>query len=141
VASAIAASQPAAEIKPGQSKLAAAAPPPQLKPAAARQEAGVADGVMPLAANRNWGIQVGAYSRYSPARQAAIKAQQSLPFEIPQTRIAVDESEGRNGKLYRARLVGLGQDEATDACRALKARHLSCLVVQSNLAVAENSTQ
>ncbi len=127
---------PAARPAAAPGKLAAALPPPQLRPVS--ESDGVADGVMPLAAvNHNFGVQVGAYSRYSPARAAALKAQQNLPFGTPQTRIAVDESRGRSGKLYRARLIGLAEDEAADACRALKARHMSCLVVQSNLAVAE----
>jgi D-alanyl-D-alanine carboxypeptidase len=130
--------KPAATAKATKIQLAAAAPP-QLKPILVSQTEGEADGVMPLSGNvnRNYGIQVGAYSRYSPARQAALKAQQNLPIGSPPTRVAVDESSGQGGRLYRARLIGLAQSEANDACRALKARQLSCLVVQSNLSVAE----
>ena len=99
---------------------------------------GVSDGVVVAAvdAKRFWGVQVGAYSRYTPANLAAEKAQQNLPFQIKDTRIAVDEAEGRSGKLYRARLVGLAQKEATDACRELRARQIPCLVVQSTTAMA-----
>jgi D-alanyl-D-alanine carboxypeptidase len=115
--------------------------PPQLKPVSA-ETTGIADGV-PLAINadRGWGIQVGAYARYSPARQAAIKAQQTLPLAMPLTRIAVDESDGRAGRLYRARLVGFAESEAAEACRALRGRDISCLVVKSNLSVAERPAQ
>jgi D-alanyl-D-alanine carboxypeptidase len=116
----------------------AAATPPQLKPPSA-ENIGIVAGV-PLATNadRGWGIQVGAYTRYSPARQVAIKAQQNLPVGMPPTRIAVDEGGGR---LYRARLVGFAESEATEACRTLKAQEMSCLVVQSNLAVAQSPAQ
>jgi D-alanyl-D-alanine carboxypeptidase len=127
-----------AGTKAAQVRLAAS-PPPQLKPILVSDNVGMADGVMSTSASedRFWGIQVGAYSRYSPARQAAIKAQASLPEGTPSTRIAVDESRGSSGKLYRARLIGLSESEASEACRALKARQLSCLVVQSKLAVAQ----
>ncbi len=110
---------------------------PMLRPGSAELP-GVSDGVMAVAVEtkRFWGVQVGAYSRYTPARLAAEKAQQNLPFQIKDTHIAVDEADGHSGKLYRARLVGLAQDEANNACRELRARQIPCLVVQANSAVA-----
>jgi SPOR domain len=112
-------------------------PLPMLRPSSA-EAPGVSDGVVLSAvdAKRFWGVQVGAYSRYTPAHSAAERAQQNLPFQIKDTRIAVDEAEGRSGKLYRARLVGLAQNEATDVCRELRARQIPCLVVQSTTAMA-----
>jgi D-alanyl-D-alanine carboxypeptidase len=150
------ASQPAAPVQPtvkpvvvasaaptaaiiAAAPTSAGAPLPTLKPAVAAEPAGVADGVVSMAVNGNrfWGIQVGAYSRYSPARLAAVRAQQKLPIEIRSSRIAVDETPSPSGKMYyRARLVGMAQSEAVDACRQLKARQVSCLVVQSRVAVA-----
>jgi D-alanyl-D-alanine carboxypeptidase len=110
---------------------------PMLRPGSAELP-GVSDGVMAVAVEtkRFWGVQVGAYSRYTPARLAAEKAQQNLPFQIKDTHIAVDEADGHSGKLYRARLVGLAQDEANNACRELRARQIPCLVVQANSTVA-----
>jgi D-alanyl-D-alanine carboxypeptidase len=122
--------------------LAAPGPAPLLKPGVASGTAAVSatqDAVPTVGGNRIWGIQVGAYSRYNSARQAAIKARAKLPAGSPQTRVAVDESRGRNGKVYRARLIGFAQTEANNACRTLKAHKLSCLVVQSNVAVAETT--
>ena len=122
--------------------LATPGPAPMLKPGAASGAAAVSatqDDAAPVGGNRIWGIQVGAYSRYNAARQAAIKARAKLPAGSPQTRVAVDESRGRNGKVYRARLIGFAQTEANNACRTLKAHKLSCLVVQSNVAVAETT--
>ncbi len=115
----------------------ASIPPPLLRPVAA-ESTGVSDGVVSLDvdAKRFWGVQVGAYSRYTPARQAAVKAEQNLPFQIRDLRIAVDEADSRSGKLYRARLLGLAQSEANNVCRALRARQIPCLVVQANTAVA-----
>jgi D-alanyl-D-alanine carboxypeptidase len=130
----------------GVIQVAANGPVPVLKPAAANasDDIGVADGVVSLAVNGNrfWGVQVGAYSRYSPARQAAVRARQHLPFGIRESRIAVDETPSPGGKMYyRARVVGLAQSEALDACRQLKAKRMSCLVVQSRVAMAMSSGQ
>ena len=64
-------------------KLAANVSLPALKPAGADSgdDAGVDDGVVSLSVsgNRLWGVQVGAYSNYAPAHQAAVRAQLSLP--------------------------------------------------------------
>ncbi|HEX4573253.1 MAG TPA: D-alanyl-D-alanine carboxypeptidase family protein, partial [Dongiaceae bacterium] len=121
---------------PAPSKLAVL---PALKPGAADTTgAGEANGSL-ATGTRTWGIQVGAYNRYASARKAALRARAKLPAGSPQTRIAVDESRGANGKLYRARLIGFAQAEAAQACRALKARKLSCMVIPTNMAVAETS--
>jgi D-alanyl-D-alanine carboxypeptidase len=122
---------------PRQGVSVAGIPVPTLRPGSAELP-GISDGVVSVAveAKRYWGVQVGAYSRYTPAHQAAVKAQQNLPFQIRDTRIAVDEADSRSGKLYRARLVGLAQNEALDACRELRARQIPCLVVHSNTAMA-----
>jgi len=110
---------------------------PMLRPGSAELP-GISDGVVAVAVDnkRFWGVQVGAFSRYSPAHLAAVKAQQNLPFQIKDIRVAVDEADGHSGKLYRARLVGLAQDEAANACRELRARQIPCLVVQANTSVA-----
>jgi len=94
--------------------------------------------VVPLASggNRVWGVQVGAYSHYGPAHLAAEKAQANLSSALREAQIAVDEGDNHGSRLYRARLLGLAQSEANDACRQLHARQLSCLVVQSRLSVA-----
>jgi D-alanyl-D-alanine carboxypeptidase len=130
------------KTKPVQLALAIPGPAPMLKPGATAGAVAASvtqDAVPTVGGNRIWGIQVGAYSRYNAARQAAIKARAKLPAGSPQTRVAVDESRGRNGKVYRARLIGFAQTEANNACRTLKAHKLSCLVVQSNVAVAETT--
>jgi D-alanyl-D-alanine carboxypeptidase len=126
------AQQPATMVAP--SKLAVL---PALKPGALDTAvAGESNGSL-ASGTRTWGIQVGAYNRYASARKAALKARAKLPAGSPQTRIAVDESHGANGKLYRARLIGFGQAEAAQACRVLKARKLTCMVIPTNMAVAE----
>jgi len=147
-AAAATSTQPVMVVKP--SVLASVAPVriradaalPALKPTAVVEPAGVADGVVAMSGNgnRSWGIQVGAYSRYSPARQAALRAQLKLQVGARSSRVAVDETPSPSGKMYfRARVIGMAQNEALDACRQLKARQVSCLVVQSRVAVAMSS--
>ena len=135
-------SQPAAVAEPAQTTKVASAGVPSLRPLILSDSG---DDEMPISAtsgsNRFWGVQVGAYSHYGPARQAAQKAQANLPQSIRTAQIAVDEADSHNGKLYRARLVGLAQDEAAQACRQLHARQLSCLVVQSRVAMAMGGSQ
>lgn len=123
-------------------KLATTAPAPALKPGTAPAAAAPAADNDQIAALtnglRSWGIQVGAYNKYASARKAALRARAKLPAGSPQTRLAVDESRGgATGKLYRARLVGFAQGEAVEACRVLKARKLTCMVVPSEMTVAE----
>jgi len=99
--------------------------------------------VVPLASsgNRLWGIQVGAYSHYGPARLAAEKAQANLSMAFSETQVAVDEGDSHGNKLYRARLLGLAESEANNACRQLHARQLSCLVVQSRVSMAMSGSE
>jgi D-alanyl-D-alanine carboxypeptidase len=114
-------------------------PAPLLKPGAVETADAAEGNGLAASGTRSWGIQVGAYNRYASARKAALGARAKLPAGSPQTRIAVDESRGANGKLYRARLIGFAQAEAAQACRALRAHKLSCMVIPTNMAVAETS--
>jgi D-alanyl-D-alanine carboxypeptidase len=132
-----------------QASAPTASPIPLLAQRAANVEsgvdAGVADDVLSraISGNRFWGLQVGIYVNYALAHQAAIRAQQSLPSEIHDSQIVVDETPARcgNKKCFRARLAGLAQSEALDACRRLLAQQVSCLVVQSPVAFAMSSGQ
>jgi D-alanyl-D-alanine carboxypeptidase len=133
----------AAATKPATTKnqkLAGSQPAPALKPGAASGSAAAgSDQIAALTTGLgSWGIQVGAYNKYASARKAALRARSKLPAGSPQTRLAVDESRGgATGKLYRARLIGFAQAEAAEACRVLKARKLICMVVPSDMTVAE----
>jgi D-alanyl-D-alanine carboxypeptidase len=82
-----------------------------------------------------WAIQVGAYTRFEPAHLAASNAAQRLQGLVDQADVAVDASDGDNGKIYRARLVGLTRDEAQRACDQLSKLPNGCLVVRLDDAV------
>lgn len=79
----------------------------------------------------NYGIQVGAYSKYNAAQKAAQTATKAEPSLLADARIIIDTQKMNNGsKLYRARVAGLTKTDAQTACRNLKAKRTDCLVLK-----------
>jgi D-alanyl-D-alanine carboxypeptidase len=76
----------------------------------------------------DWEIQVGAYSKLSSARRAAVQAASRVQGETDIKLLAPYKSDKR--KIYRARLVGFSEDEARTACQVLKKRKTSCTVIE-----------
>ncbi len=87
-----------------------------------------------------WAMQVGAFGDTGAARSAIATAQINLPDLRATASIAPVESKGRT--LYRARLSGLTQGEASIGCRRLQDQGaLDCTVVKvdpSDIDVAAN---
>ena len=76
-----------------------------------------------------YAMQVGAYSDADTARRAVSLARFSLPDLIGSGTIAPLERNGRT--LYRARIVGLPEDQAALGCRRLSQNNiLDCAVVR-----------
>ena len=75
-----------------------------------------------------WGIQVGAYRRYSQARDMAVRVADLIPSVVQGGRIAVVplRKEGRR-TLYRARILGLDKKHARRACRLLQRQRIDCM--------------
>jgi D-alanyl-D-alanine carboxypeptidase len=82
-----------------------------------------------------FGIQVGAYSKFKPAQKAAERAAKAVPDLLADGRIVIDR--GHNS-IYRARLFGLSKAEADAACKQLKAKQTDCLVVKADSSVAQS---
>ncbi|MEZ5830341.1 MAG: D-alanyl-D-alanine carboxypeptidase [Dongiaceae bacterium] len=79
----------------------------------------------------DYGIQVGAYSKYAAAQQAAQTATNSEAELLADARIIIDTQKMNNGsKIYRARVAGLSKNDAQTACRNLKAKRTDCLVLK-----------
>ena len=75
-----------------------------------------------------WGIQVGAYMRYSPAYEIAAKVVEMLPRLLENGTIKVVPLKIRNRRpVYRARILGLSKKQAYRACRILKKRKMDCM--------------
>ena len=82
-------------------------------------------------ADGNYGIQVGAYSKYNAAQKAAQTATNAESQLLADARIIIDTQKMNNGsKLYRARVAGLSKTDAQTACRNLKAKRTDCLVLK-----------
>jgi len=79
-----------------------------------------------LQANDDWAVQIGSYHEPSRAHANAQAAARWIPGEV-----AVTEVEISNRRLYRARLVGLQENQARSACQSLMRQGIECLVVRS----------
>lgn len=77
----------------------------------------------------SWSIQVGAYSAYKVAHQAASSAAKKLGGLV--SKASVDVNKAKQGKsiLYRARLSGFTEDQARAACKKLSRAKKECRVV------------
>jgi D-alanyl-D-alanine carboxypeptidase len=85
----------------------------------------------------DYGIQVGAYSKYNAAQQAAQTATKLEAKILAEARIVIDTQKMNNGrKLYRARVAGLSKSDAQTACRNLQAKRTDCLVLKLDPALA-----
>ena len=74
-----------------------------------------------------YGIQVGAYNKYSPARAAALKAAKAIKRK--QSNVVIDQAKSGSSSLFRARIAGLTKKQAEGACRTLKSKGTTCIVV------------
>jgi D-alanyl-D-alanine carboxypeptidase len=77
-----------------------------------------------------WGIQVGAFADVETSREAMDRATARLPGMLGTAarQLAVVSDEGR-GRLFRARLIGLSETTAAQACARLQAAGEPCMAV------------
>jgi D-alanyl-D-alanine carboxypeptidase len=78
----------------------------------------------------NWGIQVGAFAQQAKAKEAAANARHKLGKLVADGEVSIARSKGAHAP-YRARLIGLPQDTAREACRRLSRNRISCAVVNA----------
>lgn len=114
------AEKPAARVKQASLKVAKAKPARK-----ANEDEGDLD-------PSSWAVQVGAFSDYKPAHQAASAAAKKLGGLV--TKASIDITKARQGKqtTYRARLSGFTEDQARAACKRLSRAKKACTVVQSS---------
>ncbi len=124
----------------------AAAPLPVLKPGSGQSEVALAQSpILSLAetgqgdaaaepaeliVEEDWGVQVGAFTRREPAERAAATAMATIPEFLAGVRPQVVEVITETATIYRARLTGLEEADALEACRQLKAHQVACLAVR-----------
>lgn len=107
------------------------APPPAdaVKPAATKSN--------PLPASTKargtWAVQVGAFGSNANAHKAAEAANASARGALAGGLIAVAEGkDGKGAKLFRARITGLTEKEARDACQALARQKSACVAIPAS---------
>ncbi|WP_120497032.1 D-alanyl-D-alanine carboxypeptidase [Kiloniella sp. EL199] len=81
----------------------------------------------------DWGIQVGAFRKYEPAKMAADQALAQIKSTPTGTQVHIQQVNKADGSLYRARLKGLDEVAARNACRELKQQRMSCVAVPPGL--------
>lgn len=74
-----------------------------------------------------WAVQVGAYRGYDGAQKRIQEAAMALPLEYLHARPEIEPNS--DTRLYLARLTGLTQVQASDACRFLEPAGIPCMVV------------
>ena len=86
--------------------------------------------VLASGGGQGWGIQVGAFATPELARSTAEGARRAAPHLLgaAQTRVGTTTPFG-GAVLYRARLVGLGAQEAAEACARVQRQGTPCLTV------------
>jgi D-alanyl-D-alanine carboxypeptidase (penicillin-binding protein 5/6) len=72
-----------------------------------------------------WMVQVGSFARRSDARQQLAIVEKKFGKHFDDARPAAEKDDGK----YRARFSGFTEQEARDACRALKAKRQPCQVM------------
>ncbi len=78
---------------------------------------------------RAWGIQIGAFSDVSGAKQALLSASRSLRSSLAQAQPSLQKITMTDGTaVYRARFIGLEQKRAEGACAHLIQKGEGCLV-------------
>ena len=77
--------------------------------------------------NKSWEVQIGSYLAHDRAQAQAQAATRWIPGAV-----VITEVEISNRKLYRARVVGLQENQARTACQNLSRQGMECLVVRSH---------
>lgn len=91
---------------------------------------GDAGSALQVAAERAWGIQVGAFSAAEAAARRAEHAAELAAREVAGGSIDILSQENRSGTThYLARIHGLTRADAADACARLKVSKIGCFVV------------
>jgi D-alanyl-D-alanine carboxypeptidase len=84
-----------------------------------------------------YGVQVGAYSQYTPAQNAAVRISRTMPSLFADARIVIDQNQAGSSSLYRARLMGLTKADAEQVCSKLKAKRSDCMVLNADEGLAK----
>ena len=80
-------------------------------------------------ASGGWTVQLGAFRSPDDSARIIDRARRSLPGVLDRTERVVQAVDTQNGPLYRARLTGLTQQDASASCAGLTGLGMACFVV------------
>lgn len=80
-----------------------------------------------------WGIQLGAFSNYTKARNYALEIQNEFPQKYTSTNIDVEAAQKDGAVVYRSKIVGFEKNTAQNVCNDLKKSNKSCIVVAGSI--------
>ncbi|MEQ8335408.1 D-alanyl-D-alanine carboxypeptidase [Nisaea sp.] len=83
----------------------------------------------PADSDRDWGIQVGAYSSKGPAEAMIDTAHKHLKKVLSGSVDSVERVTRDHGTVYRSRITGLSEAGARNACAMLARQHVPCVPV------------
>ena len=78
-----------------------------------------------------WSVQVGVFHDLARAQRAAYRAAAASRI-LAKRRIRFDRRARDDGVVYHARLTGLNETEARQACHSLRRRQMACVIVLPN---------
>ncbi|WP_420405911.1 serine hydrolase [Nisaea sp.] len=78
---------------------------------------------------RDWGIQVGAYSSRAPAEQMIRTARSHLKKVLSGSTDSVEQITRDHGTVFRSRIIGFSEADARNACALLVRKHVPCVPV------------
>lgn len=107
----------------------------QTKLAHARQAPAAEDDAAGDTDDENWGIQLGAFAQQTKAQETADAAVRKLGKLLSDGEASVVRAKGRHG-VYRARVIGLPEDTAREACQRLHKAHQSCRAFNAGIHLA-----
>jgi D-alanyl-D-alanine carboxypeptidase len=80
-----------------------------------------------------WAVQVGAFATGANAQKAAQAATAGAKAALGHGTIAIAEGKDAKGaRVYRARIAGLTEKEARDACQSLARQKSACVAVPAS---------
>jgi len=101
------------------------------KPARKAPRKARSSSLAPVPEERRWGVQVGAYARYSQAFQAAERALETASALLAEGAIKIVPLKKRGGRiLHRARIKGISEEQAQKACRYLIQHNTNCMKIK-----------
>ena len=82
----------------------------------------------------DWTVQVGAFSRYKQAYEAAQIAVDYAPQQLQNGRIKIVPIKNRKGQtLHRSRILGVSKRQAYRACKYLKQKRMNCMEIKKKI--------